>query len=316
MLKVFRNSGCFWKEVVVDEVSLDMVCAAFLLGVTRKEKISFRLPSEKDMADERTLCIGAGRLFDSQKSNFGLRLKKEGEPFNSVTRSVADEADWMSFLSRVYGDADCFVLGASPQDLERRIQRLYSYVDLQKTMGAEVIKTEMQVLPPTLADVFSSMLVLEPNLSEQFFKGIEILAEVVRKGFDPFGTVRVFGYYQAAQKKTEDERLVAEDLKKARWFETEQGRKFAIAESEQSGTKAALLREGADIAVVFLRVSPGESSDCVISGRGFRIDKLLLEPALAGERWARTENGFHLTSILPGTALNPEQIEEAIKRLF
>jgi len=193
MLSVFRHSGCLWTEVVVGEVAFDAVCAAFLLGVTRREKVSFRTEfSKKELADPLILCINAGGVYDPARSKYDIRgIKGIKDQPNSAAKSVCENGGWRLRLTQAYINADELVFGIGLKDLERRVQRLASYVDLQKTMGAEVIAKEMNVSPPTLAEVFSNMLALEQNQSERFFKGIEILAEVVRSGQDPFGTINI-----------------------------------------------------------------------------------------------------------------------------
>ena len=184
-----RNS---WKEVVVGSTGFDIVSLAFLLGVTRAENVTIRTrATSAELLDPEILCLGAGRSSGFEKSNYDYGDYGSGGHGESLAKRVHETSRWeMSFwrTRRVSDDAG---LGLTSEELRRRVARFVEYAYFIHELGEEAVGIRVGVYAQTLVGVFNQMMAHEKDPVEQFFKGIDILAEVVRKGLDPFGAIEV-----------------------------------------------------------------------------------------------------------------------------
>ena len=181
-----RNS---WEKVVVGSTGFDIVSLAFLLGVTRAENVTIRTrATSAELLDPEILCLGAGRSSGFERSNYDYASSGHGE---SLAKRVHETSRWeMSFwrTRRVSDDAG---LGLTSEELRRRVARFVEYAYFIHELGEEAVRNRIRVSAPTLVGVFNQMMAHEKDPVEQFFKGIDILAEVVRKGLDPFGAIEI-----------------------------------------------------------------------------------------------------------------------------
>ena len=181
-----RNS---WEKVVVGSTGFDIVSLAFLLGVTRAENVTIRTrATSAELLDPEILCLGAGRSSGFERSNYDYASSGHGE---SLAKRVHETSRWeMSFwrTRRVSDDAG---LGLTSEELRRRVARFVEYAYFIHELGEEAVRNRIRVSAPTLVGVFNQMMAHEKDPVEQFFKGIDILAEVVRKGLDPFGAIKI-----------------------------------------------------------------------------------------------------------------------------
>lgn len=199
--RVPRRSS--WKKVVVGKISFDIISLAFLLGVTRVEEVIFSArATTAELLDTEILCLGAGGAGQTEKSNYNYKV---GDLESSLTKKVHEAGGLeIPFWQANRGASkDDFGLGIESSDeLRRRISRFVQYAYFLHELGNETLKAEMKVGSPTLAEIFEAMMVCEKDPVEQFFKGIEILAKVIRNGQEPFGAIQGFEIYIGAARKT------------------------------------------------------------------------------------------------------------------
>ena len=181
-----RNS---WKKVVVGSSGFDIVSLAFLLGVTRAENVTIRTrATSAELLDPEILCLGAGRSNGFERSNYDYASSGRGE---SLAKRVHETSRWEISFWRTRRVSDDAGLGLTSEELRRRVARFVEYAYFIHELGEEAVRNRIRVSAPTLVGVFNQMMAHEKDPVEQFFKGIDILAEVVRKGLDPFGAIKI-----------------------------------------------------------------------------------------------------------------------------
>jgi len=276
------------KIVVGTKIDLDTITAAFLLGVTREDQVVVvrGQASPEDLADPGVICIEVGGSGQVDLANY------DHHEVGGPVRSACYQA-WES-------------LGKPAE-----VSRLVEYVDLLDTKGLQGLGTERKGDEPKrfLSDVVAGMLLTERDPIQQLHKGIDILREIVAKGYDPFGEIPGFDAYVAA--KAENVRQVATAVQSARWETSRGGLRVGILETQFPGAAGALYGAGAQVAVL-LNPDFNGVRKFTIAGNGIRVDAVLpvlnrLEPG-----WGGPATGTIVGSPREGSNLSLEEVARIV----
>lgn len=283
------------KEVRVGKIDLDTITTAYLLGITREDEVKVVRGNalDKDLTDESIICIEVGG-----PSHVGLNNWDHHDP-EGPTRSAA----WQVF----------YQVGKQREDT---IPRLVEYVDVLDCKGPQALaeKSGGNVQFPTLSDVVAGMLLTERDSVEQLHKGIALLEKVVTDGQDPFGTIAGFDAY--AEAKADNNRLIAEAVKDARWDTTQSGDKIGYLETEFFGAPGALYGRGAKVVVVYNpNFGPQGVPKFTVAGNGVKVDGILPELNALEEGWGGPSTGTIIGSPREGTKLTLDQVVEIAKSI-
>jgi hypothetical protein len=320
-----RGLTPFDRVVISRKVDLDTVGVAFLLGVTRGEKVTVvnGSASEADLADPSVLCIEVGGAGQVVKLNFDHH--EAGGPVHSATWQAAYDMQFCFCGWAHWGLIDPKTLGMecyphSFLDLWEKsvlpvVSKLVSYIDELDTMGPEALRrrTGGNVDFPTFSDVFAGLLLTERDPVEQLHEGVKLLIAVVDSGQDPYGTIRGFNSYAAA--KAENDRQVRLAVESAEWDSTQGGRKLAFLETEFFGAPGALYGVGAEVVVCFSpRFGNPPVPKFTVAGNGIRVDAAL--PALNAleEGWGGPATGTIIGSPRSGSRLTLKEVVEVVKQ--
>jgi hypothetical protein len=193
------------------------------------------------------------------------------------------------------------------------VSRQVEYVDLLDTKGLQALGAERDRKGDEpkrfLSDVVSGMLLTERDPVQQLHKGIEILREVVEKGYDPFGEIPGFDAYVAA--KAENSRQVAAAVENARWETSRGGLQVGILETQFPGAAGALYGAGAHVAVL-LNPDFNGVRKFTVAGNGIRVDAVLpvlnrLEPG-----WGGPATGTIIGSPREGSNLSLDEVARIV----
>ncbi len=278
------------KSIKVQKIDLDTIGAGFLLGITRGDEVQVLRgnASEADLADPEVICIEVGGSGRTSENNWDHH-----DP-NGPQRSATYQA-WEA-LGR-----------------QERYARLVEYIEILDVQGPRALpewgKTE-GVERRFLSDVLSGLFLVERNPVEQFHKGVEILREIVEKGYDPFGEIPGFDLYVEA--KAENTRQVAETIKNALLGTTQKGLKMASLESKFQGAVGALYGIGVQVAVV-LNPNFNGVRKFTVAGNGIRIDAVapILNQLEAG--WGGPPTGTILGSPREGSRLSLGEVAQIVR---
>ncbi len=279
------------KSVKVQKIDLDTVGCGFLLGITREDETQVLRgdASEADLANPEVVCIevgGSGRVSENNWDHH--------DP-NGPQKSASYQA-WEA-LGR-----------------PERYARLVEYIEILDIQGPRALpewkKSDEGVERRFLSDVLAGLFLVERNPVEQFYKGIEILREIVEKGYDPFGEIPGFDLYVEA--KAENNRQVAETIKNACFEVTRGGLKIAFLESKFQGAVGALYGIGAQVAVV-LNPNFNGVRKFTVAGNGIRVDAItpILNQLEAG--WGGPATGTILGSPREGSKLSLEEVARIVR---
>ncbi len=296
-----------WKKVQVGKIDLDTVGCGYLLEVSRKDLVEVLregIATEEDLADPTVLCIevgGAGRV---NQNNFDHH--EAGGPVESASLQ-AFEAKF---------ETGCNSWGRSDNEVWRGMKALAEYINIVDTVGfgASPLQQEDRQFPH-LSNVFAGMLLTEREPVQQFYKGIELLEEIIRSGQDPSKAIKGFDLYVVA--KMENNRKLAEAVKNAEWTQTIHGRTLAYLKTDSIGVPGALYAQGADVVVAY---SPKYGSPPVpkftIAAKNAKILKILslLNDLEAG--WGGPATGTIVGSPRTGSRLSLEQVVEIARAVL
>jgi len=338
------------KQVKIGKVDLDTCGAAFLLGIDREDKVEILKDQAPpyDLADPRIICIevgGRGWFWLNNWDHHGDLLSSlpsslfEEEKNISVEnwqRVIAEEISRRSATYQVYYLWKIRDLLPHPsfQSLSvveflrtlrvsseaggvLAVDRLVSYIDQLDVEGPSSFSKKEDIFP-SLSDVFSGMLLSIRDPLEQFHCGIEILKEIVRRGIDPFGRMpikKILSWYGFAEAKAENNRQVAEAIKKAHWDKTQKGLNLAWLETNFFGAPGALYGVGADVVVVYSpQFGPAKVPKFTIAGKDTRVDSLLPELNKLEPGWGGPPTGTIIGSPREGSRLTLEEVVEIVKK--
>ena len=277
--------------IQIQKVDLDTAGAAFLLEVTREDKVEAVRgdASPADITDVNTVCIECGGSGDWHLNCWDHH--KAGGPEDSAVMQVWKHLNNLRDRSEEYP--------------------LVNYINQLDTQGPQALPAYGQVEFPTLSDCFAGMLLTERNPVEQLHKGVEFLAKVIETGQDPFGTIEGFDSY--AEAKAEHNQLSAEAVEKAEWAVSSTGLKVGYLESRFFGALGALYGKGAQV-VVALNPSLNGVRKFTIGGNGVRVDPILPELNALEAGWGGPPTGTILGSSREGSNLSLEEIVRVVKK--
>jgi len=293
------------KEVRVGKIDLDTVGTAFLLGVTRADKVEVLRDgkaSPEDLADPSVICIEVGGSGQVQLNNWDHHGEKE-------LRSATFQAyTWrMSQLEE--------------PTISPKLCLLVDYIDLIDTKGPQVLRN-VKVEFPTLSEVFSGMLLTIRDPVEQLHRGVEILREVLNARIFPLGRMPIKGrkyrdWAVYAKAKTENNRQVAEAVKEAWWAATRSGLKLAWLETDFFGAPGALYGVGAQVVVAFSpHFGPNKIPKFTVAGNGIRIDGILAELNTREPGWGGPGSGTIIGSPREGSRMTLDEVVEIVKKVL
>ena len=292
------------KAVIGGKVDLDTVGVGFFWAIGRDNYdvsiVRSGQASEEDLAADDVICIevgGSGRVgemnFDHHDPS-GPTESATAQAFRASLRGALLEVEeWFGGNVVI-------------------VAKLVSYIDILDTRGAKSLPSYGQIEFPTLSDVFAGMLLTTRDPVEQFYRGVELLDEIVQTGQDPFGTIRGFDSY--AEAKAENNRQVAEAGRKAEWSVTRSGRKLGYLETDFYGAPGVLYGLGAEVVVAYApRFGNPPVPKFTVAGNDVRVDSALqrlneLEPGWGGPA-TRTIIG----SPREGSRLSLEDVVEVVK---
>jgi hypothetical protein len=256
------------------KVDLDLCGAGLLLGASREDKVTVvrgKAPAEA-LADPKMVCIECGGSGNTRLNNWDHH--EAGGPTKSATRQA-----W-NYRTEQCGDS-----------MAKSVWELVCYIDRLDTQGPQSLPKRGGF--PSLADVFAGLLLSERDPKEQFFKGIELLKEVLKSGQNPYGKIRGFGSYASA--KAENDRQVAEAVKSASWGKTRSGLRMAWTTSGFIGAIGALYEAGAKIAIV-LNPDFNGIRKFTVAGNNMRVDPILASLNEREQGWGGPATGTILGS--------------------
>lgn len=290
------------RVIIGGKVDIDTCGAALLLGVSREDEVVVvrgDAPSTEDLANPEVICIEVGGSGQWDLNNWD----HHGQDCINVS------AVRQAFLERTAGGID--------QDLMYHFGPygpMVEYIDILDTQGPDALRQRVgkDVEFPTLSDCFAGMLLSERNPVEQLHKGIELLAEVVKTGQNPFGTIVEFGAY--AEAKARNDAQIAKAVETAQWDVTRAGRKLGFLETDFFGAPGALYGKGAEIVVAFApQFGNPPVPKFTVAGNGIKVNSAL--PALLEkeEGWGGPPTGTILGSPRTGSSLTLEEVVEIVK---
>lgn len=292
-----------WKKVCVGKIDLDTIGCAYLAGVTREDRVEVvrsGVATESDLADHTVLCIEVGGSGRVDECNFDHHEK--GGPSVSATRQVYEIGDEIIFHH--------------PD--EYNLAELIDYINELDVSGPTALKKGQASAGeefPFLSDIVSGVFLTERNPVEQFYRGVEILGEVIRSGQKPKGTIR--GFDQYADAKRENSRRVTEAIEKATRITTSRGRKLAYLESDFIGAPGALYNTGAEIVIAF---SPKYGNPPVpkftIAGNKVGVDRVLPILNEMEQGWGGPATGTIVGSPREGSKLSLADVVKIVTEIL
>jgi len=299
------------KVLIGPKVDLDTVGCAFLMGVTRDDRVGVVQSGralEPELSDPSVLCIevgGSGRVAEACFDHHDV-----GGPKDSATLQAWNWIDRVShggilgWFKRNQFQIRDFV----------KVSLLVEYINRLDVSGPQALGQEPRAEDfPYLSDVFAGMLLTERDPIEQLHKGVEILREVIQIGQDPYGTIKGFDDYATA--KAENNRQVTKAVESAKWTTTTTGRKLGYLETDFFGAPGALYGQGAEIVIAF---SPQFGNPPVpkftVAGNGIRVDAVL--PALNAleQGWGGPATGTIIGSSRSGSHLTLYEVVEIVEK--
>lgn len=281
-----------------------------VLGIGPRDKILVvDAATLEQLADKNTICIecgGAGRFtendWDHHEPN-GPRESATMQVWREYGVLIPDEETNLEIVWFEFTERD-------------DVQRLLEYIDTLDTQGPKALREISGETPKMpLSKVFSGMLLLVQDPVEQFRRGVDLLAQVLKQGIDPFGEMpELPEWQQYIFAKQENDRKIAEALKSACWETTRSGKTLGCLETPLIKAPSALYDKGAEI-VVALNPEFGQPPirKFTIAGNGIRVDAALsmlnaLEPGWGGPA-TRTLIG----SPRRGSKLSMETVVQIVK---
>jgi len=300
-----------WTSVQVGKIDLDTCGAAYLLGVSREDKIEVLRggqASEEDLANPNVLCIevgGSGRVAEGNFDHHGLGSKGLG----SATLQA-----WQFY---------CQERGLWSND--HPLSSLVDYIDRLDRQGPQALGPRQAGLFPTLSDVFAGMLLVTRDPAEQLHAGVKILREVNARGltartrgvYERMPVEEVEGWFAFAEVKAENNRQVAKAVENAQWGATFSGLKLAWLETDFFGAPGALYGVGAQVVVAYSRhFGPAGVPKFTIAGNGIKVDAVLAELNAREPGWGGPATGTIIGSPREGSNLTLNEVVEVVTRLL
>lgn len=184
------------RVVVKRSISLSAVAAAYLLNVTKDDRVelSYGQADKADLEDPSVICISVCYSGDPDLGNF-CRYNPPDGPTKSAALQTFD------FLLNGGGEGIRGIPGIQDRvgliDIRKfiRVANLIRFID--EASARRLTFSERS--RPNLWDVFGGLLLTERDPMEQLHKGIEILRAIIESGQDPYGPLSGFDEYVAAK---------------------------------------------------------------------------------------------------------------------
>lgn len=213
-------------KIIIQKPDLDTCMTALLLGVTKTDKVSISrgdAPYE-DIMNPDIICIETGGSGLVYLNNFD------------------------------HHDTNMNLFPASIQAIRRleikdkKLTRLADYISIVDVGGE--LKTSISF--PSLSNIFSGMRLVEHDLLKQFFKGIELLQDVVKNNYNPFKTMpEKKEWLEYIKAKNENWKMVKQDIKKTKFFFTKNAKKVGFCVQKNIGGFGALFDMGCSIGMLY-----------------------------------------------------------------
>ncbi len=278
------------RRILVGKIDLDTAGAAYLLGVSREDKVEALRgnATTKDLANAEVVCIEVGGSGQTQLNNWDHH--EESGPSISATLQVFQIKNL---------------------DTEK-FGNLVDYINQIDIEGFRSLPGYGKVEFPTLSDVFAGMLLTERNPVEQLHKGVKILKTVIDSAMNPYGTIKDFNSY--AEAKVENNRQMAKAVEQARWDTTNSGLKLGYLKTDFFGAPGALYGNGAEVVVAFSpHYGPAGVPKFTIAGNGIKVNKVLSALNALEPGWGGPPTGTILGSPREGSKLSFEVVVQIVK---
>mgnify|MGYP006273121305 CR=1 FL=1 len=276
------------RTVIIRQVDLDTAVTALVLGVDARDRIlaSAAGAEPAQLADPHVLCIEAGGSGDGAHNNFDHH-----DTCHNLPPACVQALAW----SRVSDPA-----------LERLV-RYAAAVDLRRPWTKPAAF-------PTLSAIFSGMRLVVREPVAQLRAGLALLRTLRARKLDPFGTMpalREWAAYIAARRAESD--ALAADLRRARLFRTNGGRRAGYVESRHFGALGGLYRLGCDIAIA-CHPAFGEPPrrKYSIGTTGLRLGPLAEQLNRHRPGWGGPAHGTVIASGPAGADMNPWNLEDLV----
>ena len=292
-------------RVIIQQVDMDTCLTGLILGVSAAGQVEVVRggASPEDLADPAVLCIEAGGSGQVHLENYDHHVP--GGPTASACRQAWDAHG----MSRIAG------LSAIPGG-SSAIERLVQYVELLDTAGPTALPPAPPPGFPTLSALFSGMRLAITDPTEQFLRGLDILARLLEGGIDPFGLMpeqpEWRDYLEAKRRDIEG---VAKAKAAAEIFTTRSGRRAGFLETGFIGALGALYKLGCEIAIGYNpRFYPPSGGDpvakyTVAGNNGIRVDHLLPYLNAREPGWGGPAHGTIIASPRGGSRLDPAEVK-------
>ncbi|MDP3785340.1 MAG: hypothetical protein Q8R12_04775 [bacterium] len=296
-------------KIQVGKIDLDTCGATLLHGLIPGDKVEVLRggqATEADLANHDILCIevgGAGRVAEGNFDHHG--------PGATPEMASATCQSW-------------YFIPGSGEDAEtywgQKVSRLVEYIDRLDTKGAQALGPRQEGLFPTLSDLFAGMLLTTREPVEQLHLGVEMLHDVVLAGVNPYGRMPIEGvpeWTAYAKAKAENNRQVAEAVKRAEWAQTRTGLKLAWLETDFFGAPGALYGVGAQVVVAYSpHFGPAKTPKFTIAGNGIKVDAALAELNAREPGWGGPGTGTIIGSPREGSKMTLNEVVEIVRRLL
>lgn len=273
-----------WHAVVIQKPDLDTCLAGYLLGAgaVADLRVVRDRATPAELADPAVLCLECG----------GSGRVGEGNFDHHDTADPLPPACAQAF-ARAGGDA--------------ATARLVEYVAAVDTATLPPTGSP----PPYLTGIFAGMALSTPGAAAQFRAGLALLATVLARGLDPFGTLPALDEWQPwlAAKATNDAAVEAAALAGARFFATASGLPLGYVETDFRGAPAALYRRGCRVVVAYSpRFGDPPAPKFTIAARDLRLDAARDALNEREPGWGGPAHGTILGSPRGGTTLTPDEV--------
>lgn len=238
-----------YRVLIGPKVDLDTITTAFLLGVSREDKVEVvrsGQASETDLADPSVICIGvggAGRVnvncFDHHEAG-GPQTSATAQVEHLLSECVSDASSVEPAFERMAWERDLVLRHVDTSEAGTFRFVLARHVDVLDTRGPEVFRAALRHVGrelsdefPTLSDIIAGMLLTTRESVEQLHQGVEVLSLLERA----YRT----GKYDAGRVELTEEMLVryfpVSEQDERRWREDAESedpyiRAFAISQLE------------------------------------------------------------------------------------
>lgn len=213
-------------KVIFQKSDLDTCLTALILGVRPSDDIVHapKGAPEADLNDPNVFCIEAGGSGKAVLNNFDHH-----DPDH-------------------YFQPACRQALKTPYSLDDRLVRLVEYVCLID----EAKPIDPPVMFPSLSNIFSGMLLVEPDPILQFCAGMQIIKTLWDDGLDPFATLPErpeWGAY--IDTKLANQEAIQGDLKNVQIRSSDSGLKVGFLESRHIGGIGSLYKQKCRVVILF-----------------------------------------------------------------